>query len=131
MSQFTNATLFINNVDSAGTVQFGSPVYSVKKYGGFALIPVVRTGGTVGTVTVGFNTPTARPFAGTNYSPTNGVLTFANGEVGKFIQVPVIDDGTIDGPLWLKLVLTNASPAIALGSPSNAVLNIIDTDIGQ
>ena len=128
LSQFTNAALTINNVDSAGTVQFGSPVYSVKKYGGYALIPVVRTGGTVGTVTVGFTTVNGTAFAGTNYSPTNGVLTFTNGEVGKFIQVPVINDGTADGLLWLNLVLTNASPAFALGSPSNTVLNIIDTE---
>jgi uncharacterized delta-60 repeat protein len=126
-SQFTNATLFINNVDSAGTVQFGSPIYSVKKYGGFALIPVVRTGGTVGTVSVQFTTADGTAFAGANYAATNGVLTFANGEVGKFFAVPIIDNGISNGPVFLNLMLSNAAPGYALGSPSNAVLNIIDT----
>ena len=86
MSQFTNAMLVINNVDSAGTVQFGSPVYSVKKYGGYALIPVVRTGGTVGMVTVGFTTLNGTAVAGVNYAPTNGVLTFNNGRCRQVYQ---------------------------------------------
>ena len=128
LSQFTNATLVIDNVDSAGTVQFGSPVYSVKKSGGFALVPVVRTGGTVGTVTVGFSTADGTAVAGANYVATNGVMTFTNGQVGKFFAVPVIDNGVSNGLKTLSLLLTNASPAVALGSPSNAVLNIIDTD---
>ena len=128
LSDFTNATLFIDNVDSAGTVQFGSPVYSVKKSGGFALIPVVRTGGTVGTVTVGFGTANGTAVAGANYVATNGVMTFTNGQVGKFFAVPVIDNGVSNGLKTLSLLLTNASPATALGNPSNAVLNIIDTD---
>ena len=52
----TNATLTINNVDSAGNFQFSSATYSVKKYAGYALVPVTRTGGSLGTATVNFTT---------------------------------------------------------------------------
>ena len=123
----TNATLTINNVDSVGTVQFSAPVYGVKKYAGYALIPVVRPGGSVGTVTVNYSTLDGTAVAGTNYVATSGTLIFTNGQMGQMIRVPVIDTGVSNGLKSLTLVLNNADPAYALGSPSNAVLNIIDT----
>ena len=128
LSSITNATLTISNVDFPGTVQFGSGVYSVKKFAGYALVPVTRTGGTAQTVTVNFATKNGSAAAGVNYTATNGVLTFTNGQAIQYFQVPVIEDGQPDGPLALNLVLTNAVPGMSLGSPSNAVLNIIDTD---
>ncbi|MGA2852646.1 MAG: Calx-beta domain-containing protein [Verrucomicrobiota bacterium] len=128
----TNATLTINNVDSVGTVQFSAPIYGVKKYAGYALIPVVRPGGSAGTVTVSYRTLNGTAFAGTNYIATSGVLTFTNGQIGQMIRVPVIDTGVSNGLTALTLVLSNAQPAYALGSPSNATLNIIDIiDIGS
>ncbi len=63
----TNATLTIQNVDSVGTVQFSAPVYGVKKYAGYALIPVVRPGGSVGPVTVDYTTRDGTAVAGANY----------------------------------------------------------------
>jgi len=128
LSSITNATLTISNVDFPGTVQFGSGVYSVKKFAGYALVPVTRTGGTAQTVTVNFATQDGSAKAGVNYTATNGLLTFTNGQAIQYFQVPVIDDGQPDGPLALNLLLTNAAPTLAQGSPSNAVLNIIDTD---
>jgi len=128
LSSITNATLTISNVDFPGTVQFGAGVYSVKKYAGYALIPVTRTGGTAQTVTVNFGTQDGSAIAGVNYTATNGVLTFTNGEAMEYLEVPIIDDGQPDGPLALNLRLTNATPGMALGSPSNTVLNIVDTD---
>jgi uncharacterized delta-60 repeat protein len=125
----TNSTLTILNVDSAGTVQFSSPVYSVKKSAGYALIPVVRTGGSVGTITVSNFTVSGTAIGGgVNYSNVAGTLTFTNGQIGQFIQVPVVDNGISNGLTSLTLVLSNAQPAYALGSVSNATLNIIDTD---
>jgi len=128
LSQFTNATLYIVNVDSAGTVQFTSPTYSVKKYGGFALIPVVRVGGVSQTVTVNFATANGTALAGANYYPTNGTLTFTNGQTAGYFSVPIIDDGTNDGLKFLTVTLSNPSPTNALGVLTNATLNIIDTE---
>jgi len=123
----TNAVLTIVNVDSAGAVQFSAPTYSVKKYGGFALIPVIRVGGSAGTVTVDFNTANGTATFPGNYADTFGTLTFTNGEVSKFITVPIVDDGLVDGLLYLNLALSNPQNGVALGSPSAAVLNIIDS----
>ncbi len=130
LSLHTNATLYITNVDSPGTVQFTSPAYSVKKYGGFALIPVVRTGGISGTSTVHFFTADGTALAGVNYYATNGLLTFTNGETGKYFRVQIIDDGTNDGLKTFTVTLTNGTPANALGVITNATINIIDTEPG-
>ena len=128
LSQYTNATLNIINVDSSGTVQFTSPAYSVKKYGGFALISVVRVGGIAGTDTVSYATANGTALAGINYSNVSGTLTFTNGETGKFFSVPIIDDGTNDGLKSFTVTLGNASPTNALGAITNATINIIDTE---
>lgn len=127
LSSVTNATLTIGNVDFPGIVQFASGIYSVKKSAGYALIPVVRAGGSAQNVTVNFGTLDGSAVNGANYTATNGVLTFTNGEIAKYFAVPILDDGQPDGLLNLNLVLSNATPGIALGSLSNAVLNIIDT----
>jgi uncharacterized delta-60 repeat protein len=125
----TNATLVISNVDSAGLVQFSASTYSVKEYGGYALIPVVRVGGSVSNVTVNYATADATAQVNQNYSNASGTLTFTNGQVGAFIKVPIIDDGMMDtNLLYLTVSLSGAVPATALGNPSNAVLNIIDTE---
>ena len=126
LSQYTNATLVINNVDAAGAVQFSSPVYSVKKYGGYALIPIVRTGGSAQSLTVSYYTVDGTALAGVNYVAVTNTVTFTNGQVAAFFNVPVIDDGISAGVKSLTLSLAGL-PA-TLGTPSTATLNIIDTE---
>ena len=126
----TNTVLTIVNVDSYGQVQFSSPIYSVKKYGGFAIIPVVRTGGSAQTLSVNYHTVdgSASSVLNHNFVATNGTLIFNGGDVSKFITVPITDDGTVDGPLALTVVLDTPTPIPGvLGSPSLATLNIIDS----
>ena len=123
----TNATLTINNIDSAGSVQFSSPTYSVKKYGGYALIPVTRTGGSIGTVTFGYKTINGTALAGSSYSTTAGTLTFTNGQVSASFNVPITNNPGITGLVSLSLQLTNQSGLGSLGNPNLATLNIIDS----
>ena len=130
----TNAVLTINNVDFAGSVQFGSPTYSVKKYGGFAQVPVVRTGGTAQSITVDYMTVDGTAHAGVDYSATNNTLTFLDGQTIQYITVPILNTNLNTGLIAFSLVLSNANPSFALGVNSNATINIIDTtssDVGS
>lgn len=125
----TNATLTIVNVNSAGSIQFSSAIYSVKKYAGYALIPVTRTGGSIGTVTVNFTTLDDKAVAGVNYMTVSNTLTFTNGQLSQLVTVPIIGtatNGLVD--LFLQLSTNGLVTQAALGSPTNATLNIIDTD---
>jgi uncharacterized delta-60 repeat protein len=124
----TNATLTIANVDSAGSFQFSLPTYSVKKYGGYALIPVTRAGGSVGTASVSFTTADDTAVHGVNYTYTTNTLTFTNGQLSKFVSVPILLTGGTNGLKDLFLKLSNPTGLATLGSPSNATLYIIDSD---
>jgi len=130
----TNAVLTINNVDFAGNVQFGSPIYSVKKYGGVAQVPVVRTGGTAQSITVDYMTVDGTAHAGVDYSATNNTLTFLDGQTIQYITVPILNTNLNTGLIAFSLALSNANPSFALGVNSNATINIIDTtssDVGS
>jgi uncharacterized delta-60 repeat protein len=123
----TNATLTISNDNSYGTLQLSTPLYNVNENGGYATITAVRTSGAGGAASVGFNTtPGANTAPGVNYVPTNGLLVFAANQLAASFNVPLIDDGVVDGtPFNFNVYLTNASNA-TLGSPSNAVIQILD-----
>jgi uncharacterized delta-60 repeat protein len=127
LSQYTNATLIITNVDNYGGVQFSASAYSVKKYAGFAIIPVVRSGGSAQTVTVNYFTVDGTAHSNVDYQATSGQFTFPPGVVSTNFIVPILNTNLNTGLLTLGLVLSNATPATALGVISNATLNIIDT----
>ena len=124
----TNAILTVVNVDSAGSFQFSLPTYAVKKYGGYALIPVTRAGGSVGPASVSFTTVDDTAVQGVNYTYTTNTLSFANGELSKFVSVPILLTGGTNGLKDLFVRLSNPTGLATIGSPSNSVLYIIDSD---
>jgi uncharacterized delta-60 repeat protein len=120
----TNATLTINNVDSAGAVQFSTAAYSVNKNGGYALIPVVRLGGSVGSITNTFTTLDNTAVNGIDYQTNSGTMIFTNGQVSQYFTVPIINNSNTKAtPLNLTLQLGGSN----LGSPATATLTIINT----
>lgn len=122
------ATLTIINDNSA--VSFSSTYYTQDKDAptGVADIDVVRQGGTNSTATVNFYTTTNGMTAvpGIDYHPTNVIVTFNPGQSDVQVQVPIINNGLVEGNTTVGLVLTNALNTL-LYAPSNAVLTIIDT----
>ena len=112
---------------SLGTLSFSSPTYAQNENGGFAIIPVVRQGGSVGTLSATFNASTGlNATAGVDFVATNGTLTFGPGEVSKVFTVPLIDNNHIDvSNRAVVLQLTNPVPAGVLAYPSTALLNIV------
>ena len=126
-----NAVLTIINDDSV--IEFFSATYSVPKSAvdGVATIDIIRLGSTSGSCTVEFSTGTnGTAVIGTDYVPTNAVITFNPGDTDEQIQVPIINNLLPEGNRTVSLALTNAlnnALNVALSSPSNAVLTIVDT----
>ncbi len=127
LGPLSNSVLTILNVDALGALSFSSPTYVQNESGGFALIPVVREGGSVGTLSASFNASTGiNATAGVNFVPTNGSLTFGPGEVSKVFTVPLIDNHDLDlSNRAVVLQLTNPQPAGVLAYPSTALLSIV------
>ena len=123
----TNAVLTIVNTDSS--VSFSSSSYQVAKNVPTALatINIVRTGGTQSALTVGFATTTnGTALIGTDYTPTNAVITFNPGDISKSVQIGVTNNGLVEGDRTVTMVISNILDATIV-SPSNAVLTIKDT----
>ncbi|HXT12270.1 MAG TPA: Calx-beta domain-containing protein [Candidatus Angelobacter sp.] len=123
----TNAVLTIINTDS--TISFSSPAFQVAKNvpTGFATITLSRQGGIGNSETVGFATTTnGTALIGTDYTPTNAIVTFNPGDISKTVLVGITNNGLVEGDQTVTMVISNILNA-TIADPSNAVLTIKDT----
>jgi hypothetical protein len=120
--------LTITDDDTAGKVQFSSPVLSVSETAGTATLTVTRTGGTSGNATVSYATSNGTATAGADYTATNGTLTFGVGELSKTFTVPILNDATSEVGEWLTLTLSNPSYGLTLGTTPTATLWIVSEE---
>jgi subtilisin family serine protease len=114
---------------SAQTVRFGASTYSVAEGTASVTIPVSRSGGTTGTVTVNYSTANGTGMAGSDYTATAGTLTFAAGVATMNIVVPVFNDSIAESSETFTVTLSDAAGA-GLAAPSSATVTITDDDSG-
>lgn len=135
----SNAVLTINDTDSYGTIGFSAPNYTVLQNGNEALITLVRTGGTVGTVSVEFATvngtnaqaPYAPAYAGTNYGAYSNQFTFGPGvsSVSFPIDIYYTPNEAVVTNRIVTLLLFDGSAPIASQFPKTATLTILDNQL--
>lgn len=113
-------------VDNNSGLSFSSPVYKVLKTGVSSTITVVRTDNTNTTSTVNFSTSDGTAVSGIDYIPTNGLITFTNGETSKTFSVTVIANTTVQPDKTVLLQLYNPANGILI-APYAATLTIHDT----
>jgi DNA/RNA endonuclease G (NUC1) len=113
-----------------GALQFSAATYTVSETGSTASITVNRTGGSDGSVTVGYATSngTATSGAGLDYTAASGTLTFAAGETTKSFSVQILDDAVYEGDETVNLALTSPTGGATLGTQSTATLTITDNE---
>jgi hypothetical protein len=93
-------------------------------------LPVSLSGSpTSQTITVQYATANGTAEAGTDYTATNGTLTFAPGETSKSIVVPIRGDTVAEPNETLTVTLSNPTNA-TLGT-AQAVGTILDDDSGS
>jgi len=127
----SNATLTINDsVVAPGQLCFSATNYTVSEGDGSAIITVVRTNGTSGSVSVAYTTVAGTAFPGENYITTSGTLTFNDGDTTKTFSVPLVDNNFVQGTVNLSVILSNPTGGATLIAPTNATLSILDNDVG-
>src|SRR6185369_12660838 len=95
----SQATLTIIDVETApGQFVYAATNFYVAENAGSALVTVIRTKGHSGIVQVNFATSNGSALAGTDYVPTNGVLTFPDGVTVASFTVPIIDNTLVQNP---------------------------------
>lgn len=113
-----------------GVLQFSSATYDIGENGVAATINVIRVGGALGSVSVPFSTSNGSATSGSDYTPTNGVLIFNNGQTNQSFHVSISDDVATEEDKTVLLQL--GTPAnTSLGTPSSATLTIQDNDLPQ
>ena len=66
--------------------------------------------------------------AGQHFTPVSGTLTFAPNQVSRSFTIHILQD-TVAGPnKTVGLLLSNPTGGASLGTPSSAILTIIDDD---
>jgi predicted outer membrane repeat protein len=124
-----NGRIDIGSVElGAGTLQFSSPTYMVNENGVTATITVTRTNGSASAVSVNYQTSNGTATQPADYLTAAGTLNWADGDdAPKTFQVTIADDGLVEGSETVNLTLS-APQGATLGSPSTAVLTIVDND---
>jgi hypothetical protein len=110
------------------TVAFSAATYSVGEGGGSAIITVHLSAASTGTVTVHYATSGGTATAGSDYTTATGTLTFSPGQTSKTFSVPILEDTSVEANETVNLVLSSPTGA-TLGTPSTAVLTIVDNDV--
>ena len=122
------ATTTVTVLESPGTLQFSSSLYSVANTAGVAELSVVRTVGSLGTVTVNYQTVAINATPGLDFVPISGTLTLGPGQTVATIAVPILNDPWENHNDVVNLVLSSPGNGASLGPLSTTQLNIIDTD---
>ena len=86
--------------------------------------PVTLSPASTDTVTVDYYTVNETAIAGSDYTATTGTLTFAPGETGKTVAVPIIDDTVEDDGEAFYLVFHNPNGATIAGGPQGGTSGI-------
>ncbi|MBU5442516.1 S-layer homology domain-containing protein [Paenibacillus sp. MSJ-34] len=110
-------------------IQFSFDTYTAAENSGEAIIYVSREGGTGGVVSVVYGTSDGSAAAGTDYVPAQGELVFAKGETIQSFTVTLLDNDTYEGDRTVNLSLGSPQGGAELGSPSEAVLTIVDDEV--
>lgn len=116
-------------VDGDNGFSFSTNSYTVSEESNI-VVTVVRSGSVLRSNMVYFATSDGTAVAGDKYYATNGSLAFAAGVVTRSIELQIIDNAKVDGDKYFNISLSSPTDGAQLVSPSNAVVNIIDNDIG-
>jgi hypothetical protein len=125
----TATVTIIDNDEGPGALQFSAATYSVGEGDGSLTVTVDRVGGSAGDVSVSYATADGTATAGDDYTSNSGTLTFGNGVSDpQSITIAVENDTDYEGNETFTVSLSNPQGGATLGTPSSAVVTIIDDD---
>ncbi|ARO23016.1 hypothetical protein CO659_21070 [Rhizobium sp. S9] len=113
--------------DSAPTISVSNPVITLSEAAAAATITVQRSGNIDATASVAYATSNGSAIAGSDYTATTGVLTFAAGQAIQTISIPLLNNTTAESNESFTVNLSNPTGAV-LGSQATATVNILDDD---
>ncbi len=124
-----SASTMTFTIPSPSTLQLKSATTSVVENAGSVWVYVSRSNGTYGVSSVNYATANGTALAGSDYTATNGTLTWADGDAAdKSIKVMILDDAVYETNETFTVRLSSVSGA-TLGSIVSNSVTIIDNDL--
>jgi uncharacterized repeat protein (TIGR01451 family)/uncharacterized delta-60 repeat protein len=122
-----------DNDFNKGEFNFAFAGYLVNESGLSAVISVIRTNGSSGTVNVDYRTRNGTAISPGDYTPASGTLRFVTGQTNATFTIPIFDGPEVEFDETVVLVLTNATggaklPGGLANSTITSTLTIIDDD---
>lgn len=115
--------------NTPGTIQFAESSFDAVEGRLILNILVPRSGGSSGGASVDYATADGTALAGSDYTASNGTLTWPDGVSGnQTISIPITDDNAAEFSESFTVTLSNVSGA-TLGANSSATVKIIDNDV--
>ena len=124
----TNAT--VNILDKNTGFAFANATNTIIETAGFVAVNVLRIGATNSSVQVNYATVNGTAVNHVNYQSQGGTLSFASGASLDSIQVPLIYDPQVTGPLYFTIVLSNPSVGTSIVAPATNTVVVLDADAG-
>ncbi len=115
-------------VHTAPVLSFKTNRQSVDENQGVVELIVVRDGFRGVPASVQFATSDSSAVAGTDYTATTGIVSFAANEFEKAIQIPIIDNAVKDKPRQFNVILSAPSDGSVLGQSVTASVQIMNDD---
>lgn len=120
-----NVQLSFTSPVGPGTLEFSAATFNGNE-GTSAVVTVNRVGGFAGAVSVNFATSNGTATSGLDYTTTNGILNWTNGDfAAKTFSVPLTTDLILDPAETIILTLSNAVGTTITGT-NPATLTIVD-----
>jgi hypothetical protein len=111
-----------------GTLQFQAANYEVSEAAGTISIPVLRSGGSNGAVSIAYTTSNGTAIAPNFYSTTTGVLGFDDGVSTKNVVVPIVNNSVGQVDKDFRITLSTVTGGAVLGTLTTTVVTILNDD---
>eukprot|EP00918_Siedleckia_nematoides_P097649 GHVU01213916.1.p1 GENE.GHVU01213916.1~~GHVU01213916.1.p1 ORF type:complete len:844 (+),score=116.55 GHVU01213916.1:178-2709(+) len=118
----------IVNDDEPGTFEFSKPSLLFKESAGKAHVPIIRSNGADGDVSVKWRTQDMCAKAGKDYEAGEGTLEFKHGETTKTLEIVIYDDQEMEKDENFKVEILEVSNGAKLGRIKKTVITIVNDD---
>jgi hypothetical protein len=114
-------------IASRGRAQFSAATIAGPETDSLS-IAVLRTADTAGVLSVDYEITGGTATSGADYTPIAGTLTFQPGESQLVLQLPLVDDGEIEGDETVTIALSPTLVGVPLGAIATITATIQDDD---
>lgn len=122
----TNATVSI--IPNDARVQFELTHYTIQRSDGLATLRVLRGNHPpLAPFTVDYATSDGTATNGLAYTASNGTLAFAQGELVKTVNIPILYHEQQEPDRQFSLTLSNPTSDVSLGAKAKTTITIVDT----